>query len=128
MKGHILTSVEYFDPQHASSSTFGRSLTNMSTPRFGAAAVTLNNKIYVMGGFSTKYASSAMTSVEYFTPTPSGGSWTSVANMNTARGLAAASVVNGKIYVMGGTDNNQTIVNSVEMYDPQDGNGSVGVP
>jgi N-acetylneuraminic acid mutarotase len=49
---------------------------------------------------------------------PSTDTWTTKADMPTARAYAGASVVNGKIYVIGGAPRAQTSISTVEEYDP----------
>ncbi|MBM3237095.1 sigma-70 family RNA polymerase sigma factor [Candidatus Poribacteria bacterium] len=46
------------------------------------------------------------------------GKWTKKADMPTARGIFSASVVNGKIYAIGGTQNLVGPISTVEEYDP----------
>jgi N-acetylneuraminic acid mutarotase len=45
--------------------------------------------------------------------------WTTKADMPTARSYLSASVVNGKIYVIGGLSNQSIALPTVEMYDPE---------
>gem|GEM_PF-394443 len=45
-------------------------------------------------------------------------SWTKLSNMPTPRGEFGIAVVAGKIYVIGGVDNNNLPLGTVEMYDP----------
>ena len=94
-------SVERFDPntnlwEYVSSKQFKTS---------GLTAVVCENEIYAIGGFSMK-------SCEKF----SNGKWETIADMNIERDCAAACVINGKIYVVGGESNDAW--NSTEMYDP----------
>ena len=46
------------------------------------------------------------------------GTWTSKANMPTARIYLSTSVVNGKIYAIGGGSSSEVGVSIVEEYDP----------
>jgi len=91
----------------------------MILPRMDHTSSTANGKIYVIGGY-TFWGNTAMKSIEEFDPstdtwtncgTPAPGNGCS--GLSTARGNHTASVVNGKIYVIGG-DSSQT----VEEYDP----------
>ena len=81
----------------------------MTTARKGAAASTLNGKIYVMGGLDDK--GNSLNSVEYYDPATK--KWAAAAKMGTARYYFSAATLNGKIYVMGGNN-----LSSVEYYDP----------
>ena len=45
--------------------------------------------------------------------------WITKADMPTARSYLSASVVNGKIYVIGGLSNQSIALPNVEMYDPE---------
>ncbi|MDR9852874.1 kelch repeat-containing protein [Paenibacillus sp. VCA1] len=88
-------------------------------PRVGAAVVSVNDKIYVIGGAvgTTSYAD-----VQEYDPISD--TWTTKSSMPTKRGATSAAVVNGKIYVIGGyTGNLQSISGgdysaAVEEYDP----------
>ncbi|EFU40187.1 Kelch repeat protein [Paenibacillus vortex V453] len=88
-------------------------------PRVGAAVVSVNDKIYVIGGAkgTTSYAD-----VEEYDPITN--TWTTKTSMPTKRGATSAAVVNGKIYVIGGyTGNVQSVSGGsysavVEAYDP----------
>jgi N-acetylneuraminic acid mutarotase len=107
---------------------------NMLIPAHHAAAVALDGKIYVFGGFvgrpGTKVWQPIPSSVVY---DPDTDSWKELAPMPTPRGSAVAVAVNGKIYVIGGAHANipgkppteplwvgvPTIVTgTVEEYDP----------
>lgn len=87
--------------------------TPMPTARKGVA-VTVNNKIYVIGGY-TLGASAGMNTVEEYDPVLD--SWTTKATMPTARSGMATAVIDGKIYVIGGQSTG-VILNAVEVYDP----------
>ncbi len=69
---------------------------SMPIPRidFGVAAV--NNKIYVVGG----YSGSLLSRVDEYDPLP--GIWTRKADMPSPRRLLAVTAANGKIYAIGG--------------------------
>jgi N-acetylneuraminic acid mutarotase len=79
----------------------------------------VNGKIYVFGG-SNNDDSTDSKALEY---DPKTDTWTKKADMPTSRFLAAAGVVNGKIYVIGGGEewNDQwdwPVFSAVEEYDP----------
>jgi len=87
----------------------------MPTPRFGLAAVTLNGKVYAIGG--TVVAVGAVATVEVYDP--SANTWSTAAPMPTARSNLAAAVVNGKIYAIGGNAAPSNAgLSTVEVYDP----------
>ena len=95
------------------------SVAPMPTARYGAAAVTVNGKIYAIGGsdfiggFST---AGFLNTVEVYDPLSN--AWGTAAPMPTVRYLAAAAALNGKIYVIGGLATDVSNVNTVEVYDP----------
>lgn len=94
--------------------------TPMTTPRSNLAIAVAKNsagvpQIYAIGG-NRNASSQPNTTVESYDPNTN--SWTSRANMPTGRhGMAAATGINGKIYVFGGHNGNQAL-NKVEVYDP----------
>src|ERR1700689_3461558 len=107
---------------------------NMLIPAHHAAAVALDGKIYVFGGFvgrpGTKVWQPIPSAVLY---DPDTDSWKELAPMPTPRGSAVAVAVNGKIYVIGGAHANipgkpmthplwvgvpMIVVGTVEEYDP----------
>lgn len=80
----------------------------------GQFAATVNNKIYVFGGWWGSYWN---TVYEY----SEAAGWSSKAAMPTARNHGTTAVYNGKIYVIGGESGQpaqQQPVDVVEMYDP----------
>ena len=86
------------------------------------AECTLNGKIYLFGGLSSTAAVSSFTLGTTQIFDPSTQSWTMGADMPTARYLATAVAVDGKIYVMGGRTLSATgsggPVSANEVYDP----------
>ncbi len=80
----------------------------MSVGRQGAAAVSINGKIYVIGGYNSGGYSNAVE--EY---NPANNTWVSKNPMPTARMSLAANAVNGKIYATGGSSGNAN-----EEFDP----------
>jgi N-acetylneuraminic acid mutarotase len=85
----------------------------MPTARNDLAAVAVNVKIYAIGGIG-----GSGNTVEVYDP--SSNSWSTAANMPTARyALTAAAAVKGKltlIYAIGGS--NGSVLNTVEVYSP----------
>ena len=81
------------------------------------ATAVLNDRIYVFGGQSNLDSINA-TSVTY-EYNPAADTWTRKADMPTARSVASAAAVDGKIYVIGGAIKQlNTRFQTVEMYDP----------
>ncbi|MGH1366717.1 MAG: Kelch repeat-containing protein [Calditrichia bacterium] len=87
----------------------------LTTPRFGATAVTLNGKIYVMGGSGP----SGILAERIETFEVGSTSWNdqSTAPLRSLRLDAASTVWNGKIYLTGGLDANGEVVDTAEVYD-----------
>jgi len=97
----------------------------MPTTRQGATTSLVNGKIYVIGGGVSpdrNYGNlETFTTVEEYDPTTD--TWTTKTPMPTSRGWHIANVVDGKIYIMGGSkDGGPSMytrhVLTVEVYDP----------
>ncbi len=80
--------------------------TPMPAGRFGAVAVQVNGRIYVMGG------SASNNNEEY---DPATKTWTTRTNVPFVASFSTAAAVNGKIYVIGGST---SPYNHVYEYDP----------
>jgi N-acetylneuraminic acid mutarotase len=101
---------------------------DLPTPRFALSSTVVNGRIYVMGGgaFSRGAASSdeellrntrTLSVVEVYDPAR--GHWTRGADLATSRAWFSTSVVNGKVYVVGGeTLGARTTFPGVEVYTP----------
>ena len=76
------------------------------------AAVAVNGNIYLFGGWSETNV--CLTIVQAYDPAT--GRWISKTEMSRRRGYATASVVNDRVYVMGGTDGG--VLSDVEEYTP----------
>lgn len=78
---------------------------NLLSARFGNAAVTLNGRIYSLGG--TPFGGPPMANVDEYQaatgPFGQNQTWTPKAPLPSARENLAAAVINGQIYVVGGT-------------------------
>ena len=111
-----LSSVEQLDGQ------FGRwrEIKPMKAPRSYFAAVACNEFIYAIGGQNLNIASK---SVEKYNLNED--QWTFVSDMNVERWKHAACVVNGRIFVVGGSDNQGNAIKTIECYDPVTNNWSV---
>jgi N-acetylneuraminic acid mutarotase len=92
----------------------------MGSYRADLASVTLNGKIYAIGGYTPIPSWSTTNIMEEYDPATD--TWTQKASMNIARGVFAAVVNNGRIYVCGGVTNpsgeEEFWQQSVEEYDP----------
>merc|ERR1712232_66358 len=91
-------------------------LPTLRSPRAGAGAVVCNDFIYVLGGLN---GLDMLCTVECLCLKGSGDEWTSVASMKECRGSPAVCAVAGHIFAIGGSSRVETIVDSVERYDPQ---------
>lgn len=114
-----LHSVEVYDP--ATDTWTAKS--EMPTARQGLSTSVVNGKIYAIGGGAS--SSSSYTRVETFSTVeeynPATNTWTTKSPMPTSRGFHSANVVDGKIYIIGGSQAsgpNHKRVLTVEVYDP----------
>ncbi len=114
-----LRTVEEYDPTTDTWTT----KSEMSTARQGLSASVVNGKIYTIGGGAA--SSAAYISVETCSTVeeydPATDTWTTKSDMPTARGFHSANVVDGKIYVIGGSHGStpdRNHVRTVEVYDP----------
>jgi N-acetylneuraminic acid mutarotase len=124
---NALRTVEVYDP--ATDTWATRS--EMPTARQGLSTSVVNGKIYAIGGASS--SSTSYASVETFSVVeeydPATNTWTTKSPMPTERGWHSANVVDGKIYIIGGTRESSpgyTLrhVLTVEVYDPATDNWS----
>lgn len=112
----ILRTVEMYDPI----TDTWTPKADMPTPRSAATCV-VNGKIYLIGGANQKQHRSEIVDVY----DPATDTWARAKSMNHARSGAAISVVDGKIYVMGGTGWPQIpnhpgpFLSSMEVYNPK---------
>jgi N-acetylneuraminic acid mutarotase len=104
-----LNLVEEYDPLGNAWAT----KTVLPTARTRAAAVTVNRKIYVIGGTDDVID---LAKVDLYDP--SSDTWTAKTAMPTARSGSGIAFVNGKIYVFGGSSSSNPHLTTVEEYDP----------
>ena len=83
--------------------------------------VYFNNEIYIAGGWTD----TSINKLQKFNP--STNNWQYLANLNFPRERVASTVLNGKIYVIGGK-NGSNIYKSVEIYDPESDTWTIGTP
>jgi N-acetylneuraminic acid mutarotase len=89
---------------------------DMPTARAYLAASAVNGIIYAIGGgASSDSRREPLSTVEAYDPVAD--TWTKKADMPTPRNGLATSVVDGKIYAIGGW-NGSSIISTVEVYDP----------
>lgn len=108
-----LQSMERYDPW----TNRWTNVSDMTTRRSSVAVIALNARIYAIGG--SDGAGQALSSVECYDP--SVNAWSSVASLNTARyALTAAlsKVAEGWFIFAFGGRNGDTLLTSVECYDP----------
>jgi N-acetylneuraminic acid mutarotase len=80
---------------------------NMLLPAHHVAAVEMNGKIYIFGGFVGRAGAKGWGPItNSFEYDPAADSWKELAPMPTPRGSAMAVAVDGKIYVIGGAHAN----------------------
>jgi N-acetylneuraminic acid mutarotase len=114
----VLNTIETYDP----ASDSWASKTPMPTARNGLTSSVVNGNIYAIGGGSSSFAGcddALSTTVEAYDPATD--SWATKTPMPTARSGLTSSVVDGKIYAIGGCSNGsggEVYGNTVEVYDP----------
>ena len=113
-----LHTVEEYDPATGKWTTKSQ----MPTARQGLSTNVVYGKIYAIGGGVG--SSAAYTTVETFSTVeeynPATDTWTTKSEMPTARGFHSANVVDGRIYVIGGSPvaPGSGSILTVEVYDP----------
>jgi N-acetylneuraminic acid mutarotase len=87
----------------------------MPTPRWGLSTSVVDGKIYAFGGASSGWHPVGYPqAVEMYDPET--GEWTEKASMPSRRAFFSTSIVNGKIYAIGGWAG--SLIRTVEEYDP----------
>ncbi len=113
--GNSLATVEEYNPI----TDTWTAKANMPTARSGLAVITASNgRIYAIGGYNNNISNSILSTVEEYDPGTD--TWTTKANMPTARwGLGVTTASNGKIYAIGGNNNSSVhLLSTVEEYNP----------
>jgi len=94
----------------------------MATARLAHAAAVLDGKLYAVGGYNEDDDededghNSYLSSVERYDPVTN--AWEAVAPMATARDYHAVTVLDGKLYAVGGGNDDVDDLSTVERYDP----------
>ena len=95
---------------------------DMPTPRYYFSTSVVDRKIFAIGGETQmekgEFGDRALSKVEMYDPATD--TWTQKADMPTPRSYLSTSVMDGKIYAMGGLlyTNEQPRLETVEVYDP----------
>lgn len=111
--GGVVSTNEVYDP----SANIWTIKTPMPTPRANFATAVYQDKVYCFGGFTKVnttwgYLEQGSTVNEVYDPAKD--TWEAKSPMPTARSYLQANAVDGKIYLLGGRDNDAL----VEVYDP----------
>jgi N-acetylneuraminic acid mutarotase len=120
----LVSAVEVYDP---ATDTWTKKA-DMPNPRVGLRGVSVNGKIYVMGGVvNGNTAENVLNLLEEYDPVTD--TWTQKTDMPTARWNLAAVTVNGKIYAIGGSDLPawDRELATMEIYDPVSDTWTKGV-
>lgn len=113
-RGHrVLGTVEVFDPRTNSWST--PSVSGTFQARLLHTAGVIGNKIYVIGGTPDMVHPVTTNTVQVFDPGTSAWSTPTTTGTFTPRSYLSASVLNNRIYVMGGQDTAR-VFNTVEIF------------
>jgi N-acetylneuraminic acid mutarotase len=112
-----VSTVEEYDP---AANTWTKRA-DMPTARSGLSTNVISGRIYAIGGQTGFFGSmprDCLSTVEEYDPTTD--TWTRKANMPTARALLSTSILDGRIYAIGGVQRtDQDIpISTVEEYDP----------
>lgn len=97
--GNQLSTVEVYDPANNTWAVIPKPIVASWPVRDLAVAVTLNNRIYLMGG---RRSNEYQATVDEFDPATS--SWQPMNPMSMARGMAVAGVIQSQIAIVGGYD------------------------
>jgi len=127
-KDHKKNVVETYDPR---TDAWAR-LAPMPTPRESLCAVAAKgadgrSRIYAIGGRDRSKPGNGLSTVEAYDP--AAGTWTQMAPMPTPRhGQAATVGPDGRIYVLGGTNDKLFFCDVVEIFDPVKNSWTKGTP
>ena len=80
------------------------------------AGTVLQGKLYVAGGIKTDHSGDAQATLRVYNPATD--TWTLKAPMPSPRSWMAATAAGGKVFVLGGLDSDETVLNRVIAYTP----------
>ena len=106
-----LMSAEYYD--HLSGSWV--EIAPMNRRRSDACAVSVQSKIFVIGGEDILESPIKLASCEVYDPATN--QWTAIASAQQPRSHAGAAVIKNKVFILGGVDKHNRELRSVECYD-----------
>ncbi|XP_064481732.1 uncharacterized protein LOC135394745 isoform X3 [Ornithodoros turicata] len=94
----------------------------MPLPRYGHRCVYLMGEIYVIGGFDNRDAMYGlrMSTSFCFRYNAQTGEWSATAPLRYARGYHGVTVLDNRIFAVGGVDANDLLLSNVECYDPEE--------
>ncbi|KAK7503518.1 hypothetical protein BaRGS_00005057 [Batillaria attramentaria] len=122
----VLLSTEWFDP---STNRWTRK-SELRVPRAQACMVVVDDCVYLCGGAYRDPFTGALCSmadVDKYDPVTE--EWEHLTDLHTARHNAGATVIDGKIYIVGGVSTNTNqVIRSVECYDTKSGKWDLTVP
>lgn len=116
----IHTTVERYDIEESHWSFVEPTLIGRS--KLGAAA--LNGKIYICGGMVSLVELECATTAEVYDPNID--QWIPICPLNTTRVMFTLLPYTGKLYAVGGHDENDDYVNKVDVYNPRTGKWKLG--
>lgn len=105
----VATTVEAYDPKTDKWSF----VAPLPEPLHHTTAVSLDGKVYVIGGYNTLSFNPVASAYRY---DPQTNNWTKIANLPSRRGALASVVIGNKIYSVGGED--ATAMGDLASYDP----------
>ena len=115
--GDFLNVVERYDPEK----NVWETVAPMAAVREKMALAVLGCKLYAIGGMSSKSdgpGDNTLNVVERYDPVAN--CWDTLTPMTTHRASCGAVALQGKLYAIGGYDDESNAIRSVERYDPEE--------
>jgi hypothetical protein len=105
--------------------------TSLTVSRASAAAASLGDYLYIIGGHNQSSGGISLALVERYNP-DAGGGWETVAPLNHYRESLGVAAVGGKIYAIGGNKYKSGVIDEIgnwmEIYDPSTNTWTSGPP